>query len=89
MVEIKGGAIVLKAKKFIITSNINPELWYPNSTELQREALQRRITRTEHLLTPYTSPTLPPTLPDRAHRQHPTLQLDSEDTDFEYFINNY
>jgi len=56
MVEIKGGAIVLKAKRFIITSNIHPDNWYPNATPAHRGALQRRITTTTLLDRPYVEP---------------------------------
>ena len=46
-VEIKGGAVVLKAKKIWITSNLPPSAWYPELDEETRSALLRRLTIVE------------------------------------------
>lgn len=40
--EIKGGAVQLKANKFIFTTNINPLTWWPG--HIQRAAFRRRVT---------------------------------------------
>lgn len=44
IVEIKGGAIVLRATTFYITSNLDPRYWYPDLDEDTRNALLRRLT---------------------------------------------
>lgn len=44
VVETKGSGCVLKCKKIWITSNVNPDNWYPNATQEQRDALRRRMT---------------------------------------------
>jgi len=59
MVEIKGGAIVLKARRIFITSNLHPDDWYPNATPAHKAALARRITSTTLLDLPYQPPALP------------------------------
>jgi len=81
MVEVKGGAVVLNAKTFIITSNLSPEQWYPNASENHKAALQRRLTTVIHMDRPYVS--------EPEHRQHPTLALDSEDSDWEWAVVNH
>lgn len=43
IVEIKGGAIPLSAKKFWITSNLSPDQWYPNEDQETVDALKRRL----------------------------------------------
>jgi len=43
IVEIKGSSVVLKATKFWITSNLPPELWFPELDLATREALLRRL----------------------------------------------
>lgn len=43
LVEIKGSAVVLKAKKIWITSNLHPKEWYPLLDDLTLAALLRRI----------------------------------------------
>lgn len=43
LVEIKGSATVLKANKIWITSNLPPELWYPELDDLTKQALLRRL----------------------------------------------
>lgn len=42
--NVKGGHTYKVAKKIYITSNIDPEYWYPNCPDVHRAALQRRIT---------------------------------------------
>lgn len=42
-VECKGGTINFTTKRFIITSNVAPEQWYPKLTDVRREALLRRL----------------------------------------------
>jgi len=81
MVEVKGGAVVLNAKNFIITSNISPQEWYPNASANHKAALARRLTTVIHMDTPY--------VPELAHRQHPTLALDSGDSDWEWAVENH
>lgn len=41
--EIKGGQINAKFNKVIMTSNIHPELWYPELDRASKDALLRRI----------------------------------------------
>nr|WPR18707.1 MAG: replication polyprotein [Chemarfal virus 194] len=43
LVEIKGSAMVLKAKEIWITSNVDPNLWYPDAPAEQVRALLRRL----------------------------------------------
>lgn len=43
IVEIKGGAVVLQAKRFWFTSNVNPIYWYPDLDSATRDALMRRL----------------------------------------------
>lgn len=43
IVENKGGACVLKAKKVWITSNLHPKDWYPDLDEETMKALLRRL----------------------------------------------
>jgi len=42
-VEIKGSSMPLSAKRFVITSNLHPCLWYPELDPLTIEALLRRL----------------------------------------------
>lgn len=44
LVKISGSHVVMKAKRFIITSNINPLEWYINCDNESRNALLRRFT---------------------------------------------
>lgn len=53
-VEIKGGSTPLRAVRFWITSNIQPEDWY-QVAQSQVRALQRRIAVSQ-LLQPYVAP---------------------------------
>jgi len=43
LVEIKGSATVLKARRFWITSNLHPRQWYPELDPMTYDALERRI----------------------------------------------
>lgn len=43
IVEIKGGAVVLRATTIYITSNMDPRLWYPDLDEQTLAALLRRL----------------------------------------------
>lgn len=43
IVEIKGGATVLKATSIWITSNLEPSLWYPLLDNQTKQALLRRL----------------------------------------------
>lgn len=43
-VEVKGGAVVFKATKVWITSNIPPQQWYPDLDPATMDALMRRFT---------------------------------------------
>jgi len=43
IVEVKGGAVVFKARCIWITSNISPESWYPDLDEETKAALRRRL----------------------------------------------
>lgn len=42
-VEIKGGAVPLCAKRFWLTSNVDPRLWFPDASGEQKKALLRRL----------------------------------------------
>jgi len=44
IVEIKGSSVPLKATKIWVTSNLEPEEWYPQLPPVQMEALKRRLT---------------------------------------------
>lgn len=46
-VEIKGSSVPLRATQLWITSNVRPELWYPDLDGPTVEALMRRLTITE------------------------------------------
>lgn len=54
-VEIKGSSLPLNATRFWITSNHNPEDWFPNARAVDREAIRRRITFVEEMKEPYLS----------------------------------
>jgi hypothetical protein len=43
-IEVKGGQLFLKTKKWYITSNLSPEEWYPTLDEETKQALLRRLT---------------------------------------------
>lgn len=49
IVEVKGGAQVLKAKKIWITSNLHPKDWYPTLDQETMDALLRRLQITQFL----------------------------------------
>jgi len=42
-VETKGGFVPLLVERWYITSNLAPDLWYPELDEDTREALKRRL----------------------------------------------
>lgn len=44
IVEVKGGAVVLKAKTIWITSNLSPQQWFPEIDVMTQDALMRRLT---------------------------------------------
>lgn len=44
IVEIKGGSVLLTAKRLWFTSNRSPEQWYPDIDQETRDALFERIT---------------------------------------------
>lgn len=46
IVEVKGGATVLRATHIWITSNLDPRLWYPTIDQETLDALLRRLTIT-------------------------------------------
>jgi len=43
IVEVKGSSVVFKAERIWITSNLDPNLWYPTLDALTRDALMRRL----------------------------------------------
>ena len=43
VIEIKGGALCFTATKIWITSNLHPELWYPDLDPGTKDALMRRL----------------------------------------------
>lgn len=43
IVEVKGSSVVFKAERIWITSNLDPESWYPTLDPLTRDALLRRL----------------------------------------------
>lgn len=42
-VEVKGGSVQFVAKRVYVTSNLSPELWYPEATPEQHAAIRRRF----------------------------------------------
>lgn len=52
IVEVKGSATVLVAKKIWITSNLHPNDWYPDLDQATKDALLRRLTIT-HFSMPF------------------------------------
>ncbi|AGA18411.1 hypothetical protein [Chiunvirus sainlis] len=46
IVEVKGSSVVLRARTFWITSNLDPRLWYPDADAETMSALMRRLTIT-------------------------------------------
>jgi len=57
IVETKGGHVQLQAVNFIITSNLEPDLWYK---EADPAPLLRRITKTKHFRVPWEPPEAAP-----------------------------
>lgn len=47
-VPYKGGFVKWSPKRIYITSNLEPEDWYPNAREVHRRALERRLTEIKH-----------------------------------------
>lgn len=54
-VEVKGFSTPLLAERFFITSNLPPNLWYPEATPAHQAALSRRMT-IEHMVFPWVPP---------------------------------
>lgn len=48
IVEVKGSSVVFKAKRIWITSNLPPEMWYPDLDQETFSALKRRFTKVIH-----------------------------------------
>jgi len=48
-VETKGGAVVLRATRIWITSNLSPDSWFPDVDEETRLALRRRLNITHYI----------------------------------------
>lgn len=48
IVEVKGSSTVLRAKRVWITSNVGPEVWYPDLDQETLDALRRRFTQVIH-----------------------------------------
>lgn len=51
--QVKGGYVDLKFKKIYFTSNFPVSEWYPRASLAQKNALDRRITRVEHMTVRY------------------------------------
>lgn len=49
-VEVKGSQVFLNTKKWIITSNLSPDQWYPLLDQETKFALRRRFSRVIHKL---------------------------------------
>lgn len=52
-VEVKGGSANLLANKFFITSNIDPNEWWPEAKYAHKEAFKRRVTLIKHYSVPF------------------------------------
>ena len=50
IVEIKGSSCVLNAKRIWITSNLGPEMWYPDLDSESFQALRRRFSQVIHFI---------------------------------------
>lgn len=48
--QVKGGTVQLLAHEFWFTSNLDPKDWYPNCTQDQQLALNRRLKHVENML---------------------------------------
>lgn len=55
-VQIKGGMVKFSAPHLWLTSNLEPEEWYPTAKACQREALRRRLTNVVQLVDVYIEP---------------------------------
>jgi hypothetical protein len=60
-VEIKGSEVPLKAKRFVITSNVDPRDWYPDICQEQRDALMRRLGTIKRYTMPFVRNVIPAT----------------------------
>lgn len=58
-VETKGGAVPLCATRFAITTNVNPNDWFPDAKRVHVEAVIRRIKTFTEMNVVYVPP--PPT----------------------------
>lgn len=47
ILEVKGGSVCFCAQRIWITSNVNPEFWYPEADPETKAALMRRLEVTE------------------------------------------
>ena len=73
----------LEADEFWITSNINPEHWYPNAHPEHQEALMRRLREygtVEQLGVPDPGALAPPAVPPRAPDED-AIEIDEEPVD--------
>ena len=43
----------MAAKKFAITSNVDPRIWWPEACQIHRDAVSRRLSMVEHYVIPY------------------------------------
>jgi len=48
IVEVKGSSVVFRAQKIWITSNLHPDMWYPDLDQETKQALLRRFTSITH-----------------------------------------
>jgi len=72
-VETKGGMVEFVARTLYITSNVAPELWYPNIDAVQLAALLRRLDEVHHFINVYQpNPPAVTELPQGHHQS--TLQ---------------
>jgi len=55
-VQIKGGMVKFAAPHLWLTSNLDPEEWYPTAKSSQRDALRRRLTNVVQLVDVYIEP---------------------------------
>lgn len=58
LVEVKGSTVPLQAIRFWITSNVNPDIWYPDLNPAQAAALRRRLSSVTHFDTLWNPPAL-------------------------------
>ena len=48
--EIKGGTTIVCPKKIVFTSNVAPQVWFPQATPSQKAAFFRRVTDIRHFI---------------------------------------